>query len=114
MVVIQKGNTQSECYVTITENINKFPTEVYDPLLYIVNDTFGTTYSIYPLTNSSPSQGRYDKFEISEPTYDFRLGQHTYTFFMNATSSSILEVGKWNVVGTISSTASAWYNNVYQ
>lgn len=114
MLVIQKGNTQSYIYPTISENINKYPNETFDPLLWVVDDLYGNTYSIYPLTDLSANPIRYNKYEIDETQYDFRVSMHTYTFFMGPTSSSILEIGKWNVTGTISSTQSIYYNQVYQ
>jgi hypothetical protein len=114
MVNIRKGNTQSVVVVTLSENINKYPTETYDPMIFVTDDLYGNTYSIYPLTDISASQGRYNKFIIDETDYDFRVSMHTYIAYMGPTSSSVLEIGKWNVTGTISSTSSIYYNNVYQ
>lgn len=114
MVVITKGNTQSNITVTISENINLYTTETYDPMLWIENDLTSKTYSIYPLNDLSPNQIRYNLFQFDETQYDFLPGIHTYTFYMGPTSSSVLEIGKWNVIGTISSTQSIYYNQVYQ
>ena len=114
MLVITKGNTQSKIYPTVSENINLYPTETFDPLLWIENDLTGKTYSIYPLTDQSANPIRYNLYEFDETQYDFLPGIHTYTFYMGPTSSSVLEIGKWNVIGTISSTQSIYYNSVYQ
>ena len=114
MVVLEKGNTQSQIVVTISENVNQYVGETFDPTISAVNDLYGNTYSIYPIVDLSATPGRYNLYEIDETQYDFRTGMHTYTFYMNPTSSSILEIGKWNVIGTVSSTQSIYYGDIYQ
>lgn len=102
MIIVDKGNTQSQLICTVSERDNLYPSATGSYFLYIVNDINGTTYSIPNLIDQSPIPDRLNIFVIDETVYNFSTGNHQYTFYTTETSGDELETGRFLVVGSMS------------
>lgn len=98
MIVLEKGNIANRIVLTLTENLEKYPTVTNPDNVYyftIQNDFNTKTIKTFEATDISTNVWRYNEFEIDETDLDLVKGTWSYKVELEDFNSGyVLEVGR--------------------